>query len=174
MTIQYPTKFSSSIHRLEHLLGVHYLIVPKSITDNLNLIQSRRFICTINETISWQCGLVSLSQGDYYITISKQRLDESKLKVGDEINVELTKDPSEYGMEVPEELFELLQQDDEGRRRFGILTPGRQRYIIGYVAGVKNPTKRLDRALLLIGNLVKLPEGSEQFRDLLSKPPKEH
>jgi len=70
-------------------------------------------------------------------------------------------------MPVPEELEELLRQDPEGERRFEMLTPGRQRYIIHYVNQVKSSQLRINRAMLLIGNLKKQPEGKESFRAML-------
>jgi uncharacterized protein YdeI (YjbR/CyaY-like superfamily) len=94
-------------------------------------------------------------------------LKELGLTIGDWVEVSLNPDNSKYGMPVPEELEELLHQDPEGERRFEMLTPGRQRYIIHYINQVKSSQLRIDRALLLIGNLKKLPEGKEDFRGML-------
>ncbi|MGZ4056577.1 MAG: YdeI/OmpD-associated family protein, partial [Bacteroidia bacterium] len=58
-------------------------------------------------------------------------------------------------------------QDEEGMRRFKMLTKGKQRYIIYYVAMVKSSQKRIDRAILLITNLKKTKEGKESFREML-------
>jgi uncharacterized protein YdeI (YjbR/CyaY-like superfamily) len=94
-----------------------------------------------------------------------------KLKVqeGDTVSVSLAKDESKYGMSLPVEMIEILKQDKEAKRRFDMLTPGKQRYIIFYVAGVKTPQLRIDRAMLLLGNLKNLPEGKEEFRAMLGK-----
>ena len=89
------------------------------------------------------------------------------LKFKDEVTVSLKKDESEFGMEVSEELKELLDQDAEGMRRFKMLPPGKQRYIIHYVNTVKSSQKRIDRAILLITNLKKTKEGKESFRQML-------
>jgi len=91
------------------------------------------------------------------------------VKDGEKVDVVLEPDESKYGMAVPEELQELFKQDKEGKKRFDLLTPGRQRYIIHYVSSVKNSQKRVDRAILLIENLKKLPKGKENFRDMLGK-----
>ena len=110
-----------------------------------------------------------MGNGSGYISINSKRLKQLALHAGSEVWVKLQKDESKYGMEVPEELEELLQQDHEGKRRFEGLTPGRQRYIIHYVAGVKSSQLRIDRAILLIENLKKLPVGKESFREMLGK-----
>ena len=72
-------------------------------------------------------------------------------------------------MEIPVVMAEIFKQDKEAKRRFDLLTPGKQRYVIFYVAGVKSTQLRVYRAMLLLGNLKKLPEGKEAFRAMLGK-----
>ena len=112
---------------------------------------------------------MALGEGKAYISINAARMKKLKVEEGDTVSVSLTKDESKYGMELPEELVEIFRQDKEAKRRFDLLTPGKQRYIIFYVAGVKNPQLRIDRAMLLLTNLKKLPEGKEEFRAMLGK-----
>lgn len=160
-------EFETHIDTLDYLLGVSYLFIPERIVKTLGGIQSGRLICTVNGSLSFQCGLVALSQGNAYITINKARMKKLKVKVGDSVRVKLEKDESEYGMDMPEELEALLQQDEEGMRRFKLLAPGKRRYIIQYVGSVKSPRLRLDRAIMLIGNLKQTTEGKENFRAIL-------
>lgn len=165
-------RFTSEINQHSPLLHVHYFTVTGEVAHEIITDDSRRFVCTINDSLTWQCGLVSLGQGDYYVTISKARMKTAGLKNGDTVQVHLITDVSEYGMEMPEELSELLVQDEEGNRRFHALSKGFQRYIIHYVGMAKSPVKRLERALLLIGNLKLLPQGKETFRQMLGKEPR--
>lgn len=160
-------EFETHIDTLEYLLGVSYLFIPARVVKTLGGMQSGRLVCTVNGTLSFQCGLVALSKGDAYITINKARMKKLKLKVGDSVHVGLEKDESEYGMDMAEELETLLQQDEEGMRRFKLLSPGKRRYIIQYVGAVKSPQLRLDRAITLIGNLKLTTEGKENFRAIL-------
>ena len=111
--------------------------------------------------------MVALGNGSGYISINMSRLKKLGLKFKDTITVSLKKDESEYGMPLSEELKVLLEQDDEGMRRFKMLTPGKQRYIIHYVNTVKNSQLRIDRAILLITNLKKTKERKESFRAML-------
>jgi uncharacterized protein YdeI (YjbR/CyaY-like superfamily) len=64
-------------------------------------------------------------------------------------------------------LQEILKSDSEARKRFDLLTPGKQRNIIRFVASVKSPEKRAERAELLIENLKTLVVGKETMRGLL-------
>lgn len=159
-------KFKSAIFRLEYLLGVNYIEIPKKV---MSLFFGKRIICHINDQITFQCGIVALGNGKGYITVNNKRMKQLKLALGDAVSVRLEIDNSQYGMEVPSELTELLAQDKIGKKRFELLTPGIQRYIIYYVSQVKNSQKRIDRAILLIENLKQLRPGKETFRELLGK-----
>ncbi|WP_242919952.1 DUF1905 domain-containing protein [Pontibacter liquoris] len=163
-------QFTTHIYRLEHLLGVHYLLIPQEIVAQLGGKLKLRLLCTVNDTLTFQCGLVALGNGDAYISLNNKRLRQLHLTNGDKVQVALEKDESRYGVEMPEELEELLSQDEAGMQRFQQLSPGKQRYIIQYVGAVKNSQLRIDRALLLIGNLKQLPVGKESFRAMLGLP----
>lgn len=159
-------EFTTYIDVLQHLVGMHYLFIPEKIVKKAGGIGTR-LLCTVNSEKPYQCGMVSLGNGTAYISINKKRLKDAGLTKGDEVQVSLEPDTSEYGMEVPDELQELFKQDSVGFKRFEGLTPGKQRYIINYVATVKSPQLRVDRAILLIENLKKLPLGKESFRAML-------
>ncbi|MCX6186412.1 MAG: YdeI/OmpD-associated family protein [Bacteroidetes bacterium] len=146
-----------------------YIEVSKSVINQLGVGINIRLLCTLNKQLTFQCGLVALGNGSAYISINKKRMKVLKVKKGDEVNVDLVIDTSEYGMDMPEELEELLIQDIEGKRRFDLLTPGKKRYIIHYISVVKSKQIRLDKALLLIGNLKLTKEGKESFREILVK-----
>lgn len=159
--------YKSKIYKLEHLVGMHYFEVPPEIIDQLGGKFKMRLLCTINNKLTFQGGLVALGNGSGYVSINASRLKKLGLKFNDAITVSLKKDYSEYGMEMSEELKELLAQDVEGMRRFNMLTPGKQRYIIHYVNTVKSSQLRINRAILLITNLKKTKEGKESFRAML-------
>ncbi len=167
MPAQFPIRYTSHIGKLEHLVGMRYVEVPAEIVKKLGGKFNVRLLCTVNRAITFQCGIVALGKGRGYISFNLKRMKEICVKDGDEVEVSLKPDPSKYGMEVPEELKELFRQDREGKKRFDLLSPGKQRYIIQYVSTVKNSQHRIDRALLLIENLKKLPRGKESFREML-------
>jgi hypothetical protein len=163
-----PVTFKTQIGKLDYL-NTRYLEVPKRIVTKLGGTLSARLKCTVNNAIEFQCGLMALGEGRAYISINATRLKKLKVTEGDTVSVSLVKDESEYGMDMPIEMIEIFKQDAEAKRRFDMLTPGKQRYVIFYVAGVKNQQLRIDRAMLLLENLKKLPEGKEEFRAMLGK-----
>lgn len=160
-------EFTTHVYKLPYLYGMHYMEIPKEIVEKLGGTLKMRLVCTVNQTVSFQGGLMALGNGDAYVSINVKRMKQLKIEDGDEILLHLKKDESKYGMDVPPELNALLEQDPEGFERFEALTPGKQRYIIHYVASVKSSQKRIDRAILLISNLKKLPRGKEEFRAML-------
>jgi len=165
--------FEFSSH-LDHLskLKLHYVTVPADILNEVGGI-GERVMCSINGHDAFHAGMVALGGGAAYITINKKRMKAFGIDKGDQVQVYLSPDNSKYGMEVPEELMALLDQDDEGRKRFEDLTAGKQRYIIHYVSQVKSSQLKIDRAILLINNLKALPVGEFDFRKLLGLPPRE-
>jgi hypothetical protein len=162
----WPIKFQTCIDRLDKL-KLNYIEIPVNIVKEMGGTFKMRLMCSVNGAEPFHGGLVALGEGKGYITLNNKRMKELGLSIGDWVEVVLNPDESKYGMPVPEELAELLRQDPEGERRFEMLTPGKQRYIIHYVSQVKSSQLRIDRAMLLIGNLKKLPEGNEDFRGML-------
>jgi Domain of unknown function (DUF1905)/Bacteriocin-protection, YdeI or OmpD-Associated len=160
-------KFTTRILPLKHL-KMNYLEVPSSIVSKIGGITKRRWLCTVN-TLTWQCGLVALGNGNAYISLNKKIMKELGLTTGQKIKVILEADTSQYGMEMSTELKTLLKQDKEGSRRFQLLPAGKRRYIIYYVSQVKASQLRIDRAIRLIENLKGTSVGKESFREILSK-----
>ena len=159
-------QFSTQIHRLKRLNNMTYLEISREVVEQIGSMNIR-LLCTVNGAITYQCGLMALGEGRAYIGINAQRMKKLGLQYGDSVSVRLEKDSSPYGMPVPEELAELLRQDGEGNRRFHLLPPGKQRYIIQHAGSVKSSQLRIDRSITMIENLKALPEGKEEFRDIL-------
>ena len=159
--------FTSLISRLQHLLNVHYITVASNVVAKLGGTMNVRLLCAINNAAAFQCGLVALGEGAAYISINNKRIKQLGLKEGDIVHIALEKDISEYGMEMPDALTALLEQDYKGMICFQNLTAGKQRYIIHHISAVKNPQLRVDRAIMLLENLKKYPLGKATFRQML-------
>jgi hypothetical protein len=160
-------EFETHINRLEYLLGIHYLFIPKNIIEKMGGKMKTRVICTVNNQLSFQGGFMALGNGDAYVSINNQRLKKLALRSGDKVKLKLELDKSKYGAEIPAELEELLLQDEIGNKKFEALSDGKKRYIIHHVAGVKNSNLRLERAIVAIENLKLCPSGKENWRKIL-------
>lgn len=160
--------FKTTIGKMESL-KLHYIFISSSVFRSFNGAIHQRVLFSVNNSEFWHGGFVSLGNGDFYITLSANKMKSLGLKLYDEIEVQLKKDESEFGMPVPEELDEWLRQDSEAFARFNSLSAGKQRYIIYYISLVKSKQKRLERTELLMNNLKNLPEGKFDFRFLTGK-----
>jgi uncharacterized protein YdeI (YjbR/CyaY-like superfamily) len=66
---------------------------------------------------------------------------------------------------MPEELAELLAQDEEGDRLFHALTPGKLRTLLYLVGQPKSSDIRLHRALVVVEHL-KTNQGKIDYKKL--------
>ncbi len=158
--------FKTHIDILSYL-KTSYLEIPETVVKKIGGIGKQRLICEVNKLIKFQCGLMALGEGRAYVSINTKRMKELNINIGDTVYVTITKDESEYGVELAEEIAELFLQDPEMKKRFDKLTPGKQRYILNYVTIVKSKNLRLERAFMLLTNLKNMPVGKEQMRDLI-------
>ncbi len=163
-----PLYFTSHIDKLSYL-NTFYIEVPAIIVTEIGGIGKRRLVCEVNQILSFQCGLIALSEGRAYISINSKRMKVLGVERGSEVNIILTEDSSEFGVEVCAEIEELFKQDAEAKQRFDELAPGMQRYILNYVVTVKSSQLRIDRAFTLLSNLKDLPKGKISFKQLLGK-----
>jgi hypothetical protein len=161
-------KFRTKVQKMEQW-NMHYVGLPAKIFQSMGGKYKLRLKCEIGKKPAFSCGLMPMGNGVAFIMLSKKRMKDLELQGGSSIAVVLRLDTSKYGMDVPAELKEVLKQDPQGKKRFQKLTPGKQRNIIHYISTVSDVEKKVDRAVTLIENLKRLPEGKERFFDLVGK-----
>ena len=134
-------------------VGWHYIPVQRKVGEKFPKNRgSRRVICTINAMETFPAALIPYD-GDFYIIVNKERRNRLNILAGDKVTVEIAADESEYGMPMPEELQEVMDQDPEGIAAFQKLTPGRQRSMMYYIGKLKDIDKRIQASLILIDHL---------------------
>ncbi|MFN0175270.1 MAG: DUF1905 domain-containing protein [Saprospiraceae bacterium] len=147
------------------LWGCHFA-VPKAVADALaGAGDSKRVVCVLNEKMEYQCAMLPRGDGAFVITVNKKIQTKFGLKIGSKISASLRKDESEYGLPMPEELAELLAQDEEGNRLMHALTPGKLRTLLYIVGQPKNSDTRLHRALVVVEHL-KANKGKIDYKQL--------
>lgn len=155
-------------------LRMSCVLIPDDILIVLNNGQEKgrynqRVIIRINDQLEWQGGVVAFGDGYGYVTLSKARMKQLDVVVGENVRVSLSKDHSEYGHEFPIELQEIFRQDTEAKQRFEGLTPGKQRTIIYYILQNKQSDKRIEKSLFYMENLKLAPKGKETMRMIFGK-----
>ena len=131
--------------------GWHFLLVTNDIVAELGFDgKYRRVVCTINDGEAFQCALLPWGDLFYIIVNQKKRLG---IVAGDIVRVRLVRDQSKYGLPMPEEFREVLNQDPEGDRLFHGLTAGKQRSILYQLSKPKDIDVRIHQALLIVDHL---------------------
>ncbi len=131
----------------------HSIVVPPIYAEIFKAAdKSRRVVCILNENLTLHCAIMPY-QDAWYISMNKGNLKKLGLKVGSPVEVSICKDHSEYGLPMPEELGEVLEQDPLAKGYFDQLTAGKKRSLIHLVNGVKSTDKRIERALMIADKL---------------------
>jgi len=146
--------FDSILTKLSGEIGWHCVSVPDEIGRKFEQQNgTRRVICTLNDTITFQCALIPFGAGGFFIIVNKEKRNKLGITPGDPVAVELKPDESKYGLPMPEELREVLDQDPEGDELFHALTAGKQRSILYFVGKIKDIDKRIRTALIFIEHI---------------------
>ncbi len=122
-------------------------------------------LCELNNGEEYQCALLPFGVGVFVISVNKKLRDELGLGFGEEVRVRLKKDTSAYGLPMPDELKEVFRQDVEGDELFHALTRGKQRTLLYIIGSVKNPEKRVARAVAVVTHL-KANSGKINYKQL--------
>lgn len=103
--------------------------------------------------VSYHGALLQKKNGLVTMYFSKEKQKLLGIFINDYFSMQLFEDQSKYGVEMPEELDAVLLSDYEAYTIFQSLTPGRQRSIIYTIKRYKSTQSRVDKALILTGNL---------------------
>lgn len=165
-------EFTSPLDQFENsdLWGYHFL-VPDEVAEEIVSDNNRRVVCTVEGKLSFHCALMPIGNGGWFIMVNKPNRKKLGLLKGQVVRISLEKDHSEYGLPMPEELGELLLQDDSGSQYFHALTPGKQRSLIYIVSNVKSSEIRLRRAFVVVEHLKR--QAGKVDSKVLSKEMKE-
>jgi len=123
--------------------GYFYLELAAEIIQQFKNKRATRMICTIDDAISYRCGLNHLGDGNFYIIIKGDYLKQLHKKVGDEIRYRIDEDPDQLGVEMPEVLTVFLTQDAEAKVIFDSLTDGKKRSLIYSFVKIKDIDKQV-------------------------------
>ena len=157
--------FTTALANFESNLWGFHIVVQEAQAQPFIEGNDRRVVCMLNGSVEFQCALMPKGDGHFFINVNKKTRDKLKLHLGSVVEVSLRKDESEFGLPMPEELAEILAQDEAGNGHFRNLTPGKQRTLL-YIAGQpKTSDTRLKRAVVLMEHL-KVNKGKIDFKQL--------
>ena len=163
---------TSVLSKSENEFGWYFLRFDTKAVSGLNFEdkKSRRVVCTLNESHTFQCALLPWTKNGFCIVVNKKIREKLGLADGSKVNVELRKDESKYGLPMPKELKEVLRQDREGNKLFHSLTSGKQRSLLYYIGKQKDIDRRIHMSLIVVEHLrnndgkIVYPKLSEELK----------
>ena len=142
--------------------GYFYLKIEAEIINQFKNKRQTRFICTLEKNLSLQCVLNHLGDGNFFIILSTKNLQTLNKNLGEIINFELNEDPNPLGVEMPEVLEAILEQDETLKATFESLTLGKKRNVIHQIIKIKGIDKQIEKTTNLI-NEAKLPRPKKKL-----------
>lgn len=130
---------SQKIKQLEKRKGGYfYLKLNASLVAQFSNKRKTRLICFLDNDLSYQCGLNHLGDGNFYIILGGKFLKLLDKNLGDELEAYVIEDPNKLGVEIPEILTVLLEQENDLKLIFDKLTDGKKRSLIFSFYKIKN------------------------------------
>jgi hypothetical protein len=130
--------------------GYFYLTIPSVIVNQYKNKRYTRFLCTLEDSLTFQCGLNHLGDGNFFIILSSGNLKIVQKQLGDKIHFELNEDPNPLGVNMPEILDSIIEQDADLKGIFESLTLGKKRNIIHQIIKIKDIDKQIQKSIKLI------------------------
>jgi hypothetical protein len=159
-------KFQSKLEKENYHNIYHtFFYVPDNVVSSVLDDTNKRVVCTVNGKVKYHCAIHGDGTGRYRIMLNQQRVKELGLMSGETIEVELQKDTSEYGVEMSEELREVLDQNPDADRIFHAFTKGMQRTLIYWVDNVKSSEIKIRRALVMTDHIIN-QNGKPDYKQL--------
>lgn len=127
--------------------GYYYLKIEAEIINQFKNKRATRLICTIDEKVTYRCGLNHLGNGDFFIIISTKNLRSLNKKLGESVNYQIEEDPDQLGVAIPEVLEVLLTQEANYKNTFDKMTDGKKRSLIFSLLKMKDIDKQVQFAM---------------------------
>lgn len=157
-------KFETHLEIFDFNHWSFHVPVPDKVSSQMMDDKHRRVKVKFNSTGPYSMALMKAKEY-WYLLINQDIRKKLALEQGSKVAVEIERDQSEYGHDMPEEFQVLLDQDRAGFEYFNSLTPGNQRSLVYIVTKVKSPKSRMKKSLAILHHL-KLTKGTLDFKQL--------
>jgi hypothetical protein len=157
--------FTGELNRFDSNLWHFHIKVDKKIATKVTTKESRRVVCTLQQTMSFQGALMPDGNGHFFINVNNELRKKLKLNEFDNVHVSFVPDTSKYGLPLPVEFEELLKQDLAGSDVFESLTDGKKRTLLFIIAKPKSPDLRIRNGIAVLEHL-KRNKGKIDYKQL--------
>ncbi|MCU0326138.1 MAG: DUF1905 domain-containing protein [Spirosomaceae bacterium] len=133
------------IHQLDKRKGgYYYLEISSEIVSQFPKQRATRLICKIEDKLSFGCGLNHLGDGNFFIILSTKNFKQLNKNLNDSVVFSIVEDPNPLGVEIPEVLEAMLEQNDDFKEQFSEMTDGKKRSLVYLIAKFKDIDKQIE------------------------------
>ncbi len=132
--------------------GYFYLSISAEVVDQFEKKRLTRLICYLDERIEFQCGLNHMGDGNFFIILSGANIKKIGKQLGDLVSFTIREDPNPLGVEMPEVLQVLLDQDESLNKSFEKLSMGKKRHVIHSIKKTKDIDRQVHKAIDMISS----------------------
>ena len=126
------------------------MVILSEVVEQFEKKRLTRFICTLEDKLQFRCGLNHMGDGNFFIIVSGANLKKIGKDLNDKVTFNLIEDPNPLGVEMPEVLQVLLDQDGTLKDKFDKLSDGKKRHVIHSIKKIKDIDKQVHNAIKLI------------------------
>lgn len=130
--------------------GYYYFEIPAEAIEQFEKKRHTRLICSIDEKLTYSCGLNHLGDGNFFIILATRHLKKLGKELEQVVTFSIQEDPNPLGVEIPEVLQALLSQDQEIANSFNDLTDGKKRSLIYSLQRLKDIDKQVNIILTFL------------------------
>lgn len=141
--------YKTQLYQFNVGLKLHYIHVPEDVAFSMTNKFPFRVFCKMND-YEFPAAIVKHGEDGLIIQMGKQTIKKANVDLHDEIEVQLKRDDTEHGFDIPAEFEELLLQDEDGRLAWEKLTPGNQRSFLHYLNSSKTMDTTIKRSITVL------------------------
>lgn len=127
--------------------GYFYLTLDADTVHQMEHQKATRIICTIDNKVSFRCGLNHLGDGNFFIIVASKHLEKLGKNLGDTVEFRIDIDPDQLGVEMPDVLGIFLAQDLDSKAVFEQLTNGKKRSLIYSINKIRDIDTQVQRII---------------------------
>lgn len=139
-------KFKQKIHQLEKRKGGYYFLkIDSKTVEKFEKRRATRLRCKVNGKLEFSCGLNHLGDGNFYIILATRFLKSLEKKPGELVSFEIYEDPNPLGVEIPEVVTAIINQDDQLKEIYDSLSDGKKRSLVFTIDKIKDIDKQINK-----------------------------
>lgn len=146
-------RFEGILEKRHKIGGGHFVRVPASVSKFFGTKGRVRVLGTMNGA-QVDRALIPDGEGGHDIIVGTDVRKKTKAEEGKKVVIEIYRNPNPDDIDIPEELTEAINMEEEAIRKFAKMTPGMKRNMAYWVNSGKLPETRAKRAVEILRRIM--------------------